>query len=154
LNITLKSLPSSQPTEKLTHLIIIPSESRSRHTLRFICLFHRPRPATMPLDGQGTIALITLVVSCPPTIWLVYTIYAERRTRSGQSKPPFPHVARLISSHLISTVLPIHTHDLSEPASKMTHPRPSRVRTFESYRSVRMVEYVNDEACSYRGMPA
>jgi hypothetical protein len=108
----------------------------------------------MPLDGQGTIALITLIVSCPPTIWLVYTTYAGRRTRSGQSKLPFPHVTHPISSHLLSAVLPIHIHDPSEPASKMIHPRPSRVRTFESYSSVRIVEYVNDEASLYRGMLA
>jgi hypothetical protein len=40
----------------------------------------------MPLDGQSIIALVTLVVSYPPTVWLLYSTYTGRRVRHRQSK--------------------------------------------------------------------
>jgi hypothetical protein len=40
----------------------------------------------MSLDTQTTIALITLLVSCPPTLWVLYSVYNHRRGGNNISK--------------------------------------------------------------------
>jgi hypothetical protein len=62
-----------------------------------VCTFHRliyhffvttftRLSGIMPWDGQTTIALITLIVSCPPTVWMLYALLARRRLGNRQRK--------------------------------------------------------------------
>ncbi|KAH7120894.1 hypothetical protein B0J11DRAFT_581664 [Dendryphion nanum] len=41
----------------------------------------------MPLSVDNTLALLTLIVTLPPTIWLLYTLYKRRQLHSGASLP-------------------------------------------------------------------
>ncbi|CAI9625080.1 unnamed protein product [Alternaria burnsii] len=57
----------------------------------------------MALDTQSVIAVIALLITCPPTIWLLYRIYTRRQPRHN---------------HEISTLLPTHASHPSIPMSR------------------------------------
>jgi hypothetical protein len=41
----------------------------------------------MALDTQSIIAVIALLITCPPTVWLVYKLYMRRRNRGDHGTP-------------------------------------------------------------------
>lgn len=44
----------------------------------------------MALDTESILALLTLIVSCPPTLWLLYAIYRFKRRYNNRSMFPSP----------------------------------------------------------------
>jgi hypothetical protein len=56
----------------------------------------------MHIDPQSIIALVALFVSCPPTIWLLYTVYAQRQLGKSQSKTKISDLERQMLTHRCS----------------------------------------------------
>jgi hypothetical protein len=97
------------------------------HTLS--CLIPRNIPhsqsetklRTMALDTQSIIAVIALLITCPPTIWLLYRIYTRRQPRHdhGRCRSPQRLLARtpkIVAD--INTLLPTHASHPSTPTSR------------------------------------
>jgi hypothetical protein len=61
-----------------------------------------PNLLTMHMDAQTIIALVALLASCPPTIWLLYTIYAQRQLGKSQSKIKISDFERWVSAYRCS----------------------------------------------------
>jgi hypothetical protein len=57
---------------------------------------------TMHMDAQTIITLVALLVSCPPTIWLLYTIYAQRQLGKSQSKTKISDFERWVLTYRCS----------------------------------------------------
>ncbi|KAH8626589.1 hypothetical protein IG631_18607 [Alternaria alternata] len=76
---------------------------------------------TMALDTQSIIAVIALLITCPPTIWLLYRIYTRRQPRHdhGRCRAPQRLLARtpkIVADN--NTLLPTHASHSSTPTSR------------------------------------
>ncbi|KAH8711935.1 hypothetical protein GQ44DRAFT_830272 [Phaeosphaeriaceae sp. PMI808] len=76
----------------------------------------------MSIDTQSIIALVALLISCPPTMWLLYALYAQRRSGYG------------------GTILPTHIDPIVRPSFVVVHRQQSRMWSMENSSTVSGIE--------------
>lgn len=84
----------------------------------------------MSLELQTIIALITLIISCPPTLWLLHVILNRHRHGNTESKQ-WSWQSENTRLHLNTDVLPLHIEYPETRSIVMIRPQ-QRMWSFES----------------------
>jgi hypothetical protein len=108
-----QTLQSNRFTKCISHSAFIPT------SIPHILPENKLR--NMALDTQSIIAVIALLITCPPTIWLLYRIYTRRQPRHnhGMCRSPqmlLVRIPKILAE--ISTLLPTHASHPSIPMSR------------------------------------
>jgi hypothetical protein len=97
----------------------------------------------MSLDTQAVIAIVTLIVSCPLTLWLLHFVYRCRRGGGNESKHQSKQFENA-NSHVSTGLLPLHVKYLGASSTMMVY-RQQRVWSFESEHMIGPAAVVDTE---------